>query len=139
MLELNYWFFVQLVNFLILLYVLNVLLFRPLLRQLKERDDRITGYLDQSKDLEQEKNNLLKKLDEKLARTRDSAKEVFEGLRSEGLEAQKRELDSAREDAEQLSKEATKKLEAATAKAREALRGDVESFARKIVEKMVRT
>jgi F-type H+-transporting ATPase subunit b len=139
MLELNYWFFVQLVNFLILLYVLNVLLFRPLLRQLKERDDRITGYLDQSKDMEQEKNDLLKKLDEKLARTRDSAKEVFEGLRSEGLEDQKRELDSAREDAEQLSKEATKKLEAASAKAREALRGDVESFARKIVEKMVRT
>jgi F-type H+-transporting ATPase subunit b len=139
MLELNYWFFVQLVNFLILLYVLNVLLFRPLLRQLKERDDRITGYLDQSKEMEQKKNDLLKKLDEKLARTRDSAKEVFEGLRSEGIEAQKRELDSAREDAEQLSKDAKEKLEAAAAKARDALRGDVESFARKIVEKMVRT
>jgi F-type H+-transporting ATPase subunit b len=139
MLDINYWFFVQLVNFLVLLYVLNLLLFRPLLRQLKERDDRITGYLDQSKDMEQEKNDLMQKLEAKLASTRDSAKEVFEGLRSEGLEAQKRELDSAREDAEQLSKDAREKLEAAAAKAREALRGDVESFARKIVEKMVRT
>lgn len=138
MLDLNKWFFVQLANFLVLLYVLNVILFRPLLRQLKERDDRITGYLEQSKEMERQKNDLLQTLESKLAQTRNSAKEIFEGLRNEGLEAQRSALDSARDDAENMTKNAREKLEAMAVKARESLRGDVESFARKIVEKMVR-
>ena len=131
------WFTVQLVNFLVLLFVLNKILFRPVLRQLKERDDRINGYLEKAKAMDKDKDNLLKELNAKLAQTRDQAKVVYEELRSKGLEAQRSDLDSAGRETEKMSQEALEKLKAAAQKAREALKGDVEAFSKKIVEKMV--
>ena len=87
--------------------------------------------------MDKDKDNLLKELDEKLAQTRDQAKVVYEELRSKGLEAQRSDLDSAGKETEKMSQEALEKLKAAAEKAREALRGDVEAFSKKIVEKMV--
>ncbi len=131
------WLSVQMASFLALLFVLNIILFRPVLNQLKERDDRINGYLDKAKAMDKDKDNLLKELDAKLAQTRDQAKVVYEELRSKGLEAQRNDLDSAGKETEKMSQEALEKLKAAAEKARESLRGNVEAFSKKIVEKMV--
>lgn len=131
------WFTVQLVNFLALLYLLNIILFRPVLSQLKERDDRINGYLEKAKVMDKDKDNLIKELNAKLAQTRDQAKVVYEELRNKGLEAQRNDLDSAGRETEKMSQEALEKLKAAADKARESLRGNVEAFSKKIVEKMV--
>jgi F-type H+-transporting ATPase subunit b len=124
-------------SFLALLFVLNIILFKPVLNQLKERDDRINGYLDKAKVMDKDKDNLLKELDAKLAQTRDQAKVVYEELRSKGLEAQSNDLDSAGKETEKMSQEALEKLKAAADRARESLRGNVEAFSKKIVEKMV--
>jgi F-type H+-transporting ATPase subunit b len=131
------WLSVQMASFLALLFVLNIILFKPVLNQLKERDDRINGYLDKAKVMDKDKDNLLKELDAKLAQTRDQAKMVYEELRSKGLEAQRNDLDSAGKETEKMSQEALEKLKAAADRARESLRGNVEAFSKKIVEKMV--
>jgi F-type H+-transporting ATPase subunit b len=131
------WLSVQMASFLALLFVLNIILFKPVLNQLKERDDRINGYLDKAKVMDKDKDNLLKELDAKLAQTRDQAKVVYEELRSKGLEAQRNDLDSAGKETEKMSQEALEKLKAAADRARESLRGNVEAFSKKIVEKMV--
>ena len=131
------WLSVQMASFLALLFVLNIILFKPVLNQLKERDDRINGYLDKAKVMDKDKDNLLKELDAKLAQTRDQAKVVYEELRSKGLEAQRSDLDSASRETEKMSQEAFEKLKAAAETARESLRGSVEAFSKKIVEKMV--
>ena len=131
------WLSVQMASFLALLFVLNIILFKPVLNQLKERDDRINGYLDKAKVMDKDKDNLLNELDAKLAQTRDQAKVVYEELRSKGLEAQRNNLDSAGKETEKMSQEALEKLKAAADRARESLRGNVEAFSKKIVEKMV--
>ena len=40
------WLLVLLVNFLVLVYILNILLFRPLLALFKERESSVRGSLD---------------------------------------------------------------------------------------------
>lgn len=138
MLDINLtWFSVQIANFLLLLFVLNKILFKPVLRTLKERDDRINGYLEKAKAMDGDRDTLLQELEAKLAQTRVQAKEVFEGFRGEGLQAQKRELDAAGKNTDIMSQEALEKLKSAAQTAREALKGDVETFSQKIVEKMV--
>jgi F-type H+-transporting ATPase subunit b len=119
------------------MFVLNNILFKPVLHILKERDDRINGYLEKAKGMDSDKDNLLKELDVRLADTRDKAKVVYEDLRNKGLEAQRNDLDNAGKETEKMSQEALEKLKAAAQKAREALKGDVEAFSKKIVEKMV--
>jgi len=138
MLELNKWFFAQLANFLLLLIILNIILFKPLLRLFKERDAGINGALNAAKAMAQEKDNLMTGIDSKLVEGRTKAKAVFEGLSKEGTEVQKQALDSARNEAAELNKKAKAELGSAVEKARASLRTDVENFSKQIVEKLVK-
>jgi F-type H+-transporting ATPase subunit b len=137
MLELNKWFFVQLINFLGLIWILNKFLFKPLLRLLKEREERINGSLDSAKTMDKEKESLLHQIDAKLSETRNKAKTIFEELSKEGFTIQKESVDAAKKDTTEINKKAKEGLEAEVKKVRESLRKEVEIFSKKIVEKMV--
>jgi len=138
MLELNKWFFVQLANFLLLLILLNIILFKPLISLFKERDRGINGALNDAKSMGQEKDGVITRIDSKMSEGRAKAKAVFEGLSNEGMEAQKQALDSARNEATTLNKKAKDELGAAMEKARMSLKSDVENFSKQIVEKLVK-
>ena len=138
MLELNKWFFAQLANFLLLLIILNIILFKPLLRLFKERDAGINGALDSAKSMDREKDGIMAQIDAKLAEGRTGAKTIFEELSKQGMDVQKQALTAAQNEAIEINKKAKEELESAVEKARVSLRSDVESFSKQIVEKLVR-
>ena len=138
MLELNKWFFAQLANFLLLLILLNIILFRPLLRLFKERDAGINGALDSAKSMDKEKDGIMAQIDTKLAEGRTRAKTMFEELSKQGMDVQKQALTAAQNEAIEINKKAKDELESAVGKARASLRSDVESFSKQIVEKLVK-
>ena len=137
MLEFSGWFFHQLANFIILLIVLNFILYRPMLRLFKEREEGTAGALESAKAMDGEKDGVLARIDEKLSEARDKARTVFEGLSNEGLDSQKITLESAQNEAVEINRKAKEELEAATEKARAGLKSDIESFSKQIVEKLV--
>ncbi len=137
MLELNKWFFVQLANFLLLLFVLNIILFKPMLRLFQEREKNTTGFLNDAKAMDKEKDEVLSQIDSKLAGARDRAKAVFEKFSTEGIEIQKLAVDSAQNEAVEINRKSKEEIETATDKARAALKADIENFSNKIVEKLV--
>jgi len=138
MLELNKWFFAQLANFLLLLLLLNIILFKPLLRIFKERDAGINGALDSAKSMDKEKDGIMAQIDAKLSDGRTRAKTVYEELSKQGIEIQKQALTTAQNEAAGLNKNAKDELGSAVEKARASLKSDVESFSRQIVEKLVK-
>lgn len=138
MLELNKWFFVQLANFLVLLILLNIIIFKPLLQLFKERDNRTKGFLDEAKRMDEEKERILSEVDKRITAANEEAKKIREWLRNEGVSANKEILEQAHLEALRISEEAKRDLESEVKKARERLRSDVESFANKIVEKLIR-
>jgi len=138
MLELNKWFFAQLANFLLLLILLNIILFKPLLRLFKERDAGINGALDSAKSMDKEKDGIMAQIDTKLAEGRTRAKTTFEELSKQGMDVQKQALTAAQNEAVDINKKAKDELESAVGKARVSLRSDVESFSKQIVEKLVK-
>jgi F-type H+-transporting ATPase subunit b len=138
MLELNKWFFAQLANFLLLLILLNIILFKPLLRIFKERDTGINGALDSAKSMDKEKDDIMARIDAKLSEGRARAKTVFEELTRQGIDVQKQALTSAQNEAIEINKKAKDELESAVEKVRALLRTDVESFSKQIVEKLVK-
>ncbi len=138
MLEINNWFFVQLANFILLLIILNFILFKPFLRLFKEREEGTKGALDKAKAMDEEKDDIIAQIDSKIAQARGKAKTVFEELAKEGMDSQKNTLDSAHEEAVEVNRKAKEELEAATEKARSALKSDIEMFSKQIMEKLVR-
>lgn len=137
MLELNKWFFVQLANFLLLLFVLNIILFRPMLRLFQEREEHTTGFLNDAKVMDKEKDEVLSQIDSKLAGARDRAKAVFEKFSTEGIEIQKLAVDLAQNEAVEINRKSKEEIETATDKARAALKADIQNFSQRIVEKLV--
>ncbi len=130
-------FILQLINFLVLLWLLNIILFKPLLRLFKSREDHINGSLDSAKSMDMEKEDLLQKTKAHLSEARNKAKIIFEDLNNDGLTIQKNLVDEARQDSSEINIKAKKELEAEVNKTKESLREHVETFSRQIVEKMV--
>lgn len=138
MLELNKWFFVQLANFLILLFLLNRILFKPLLCMLTQRSDHIKGSLNSAKAMEKEKEARMQEVERRLSEARDKSKAIFEEFNKEGQKIQKQSIEIAQKETADMSRKARESLEAEVKRARESLRVEVETFSKIIVEKLVK-
>jgi len=137
MLEFNGWFFVLVVNFLVLPYVLNVILYRPLLKVFKEREEGVDGALAQAKQMDEEKEKGLEEIQKSFSQVSADARAKFEELRSQGQDKQREMLEEAGKGASEHIENARATLKAEAEKARQALRADVEKFSEEIVKKLV--
>ena len=138
MLEFNYWFFVLAANFLILLFILNKILFKPLLKVFNDREEAIDGSLEAAKEMELKKDEALEAMKAELSAASQKAREVFDELKGEGLATQKAALEVANSEALGIIGAAREKLRAEAQRARDALRGDVDKFSDNIVEKLIK-
>lgn len=131
------WFIVLALNFFGLIFILNLLLFKPLLKIFKEREDTVKGSIDAAKDMNAKKDEGISRLQKELAEAKGKAKEVFENLRNEGLNSQKESMQKAEAAAATTLQKAREELRAEVEKARNLLRTDVEKFSDEIVRKLV--
>ncbi|MBI5075978.1 MAG: ATP synthase F0 subunit B [Nitrospirae bacterium] len=132
------WLIVLLINFLVLVYILNILLFRPLLALFKERESSVKGSLDAAKEMDRKKEEGLEKMSKELSEARHKAKDAFEKLREEGLNSQKMSMAEAEAQAAAMLQKAREELKAETEKAKNTLRADAEKFSEEIVRKLVK-
>jgi len=137
MLEFNKWFFVLLVNFLILLFILKAILFKPLLQIFKEREDSVKGDLDAAKDMREKSEEGIARLNRELAESRSKAKELFESIKAEGLTKQREVLSATEAEAVAMLEKARTEIRSDADKARQSLRADVDKFSDEIVRKLV--
>lgn len=138
MLEFNKWFFVLLVNFIILLFILNAILFKPLLQIFKEREDSVKGDLDAAKAMKEKSEEGIARLNRELAESRSKAKEIFESLKAEGVTKQREVLSATEAEAVAMLEKARTEIKADADKARQSLRADVDKFSDEIVRKLVK-
>ena len=138
MLELNKWFFVLAVNFLVLFFILNIVLFKPLLKIFTDREDTVKGALDAAKEMSSKREEGISRLNSELAESRSKAKEIFEALKAEGVNKQKEELSAAEKEAGAMIEQAKTQIIAEAEKARQALKADVDKFSDEIVGKLVK-
>ena len=138
MLEFNQWFFVLLINFLVLLFVLNHILFQPLVKIMRERDDATVGALDEAKSMTGKKDEAVARMNAELLAARNMAKAAYDTLKDQGQSVQKEALSKAEAQALSMIEQARKELQSETEKARVALRADIEKFSEEIVKKLVK-
>jgi len=137
MLELNAWFFVLLLNFLLLIFILNHILFKPLLRLFRDRDDTVRGSLQAAKAMDARKEETMARMNRELQEARNRSKEIFERLRKDGMFRQKEILEAASAHAHNLLEKAKEELKSETERARQSLRPRIEKFSEEIVRKLV--
>lgn len=137
MIDLNYTFFVQFVNFVITLFVLNFLLVAPIRDIIKRRKEVMGGLLGETEkfaaDAETKLANYGKALDE--ARVAGSEKRAE--IKAQGTGKEKDILSAAGQDATETLKAARKAVESEVSAAKSGLKSQIDTLAGKVVAKVL--
>ena len=137
MLKVDYSLLIQIANFLLLLYLLNRILYRPIRRILAERAEQMNTYEGTIADLQQRSAQDAESLEQNMKNARKEGFDRKEGLRGEGLEEEKGMLQKASAAAGERIDEAKAEIERHVEGVRKTLEKDIGAFSQELAEKIL--
>ena len=133
----DYTLFLQLANFLILLFILNIILYKPVRRILGKRKAEVDGLQNSVSELGGKANRFAGELEEGTSQARKTGYQEKESLKSEGLEEEKAVLKEAATASGERMGQARVELEKTLLKARGALEKELSLFSKELAEKIL--
>ena len=137
MLEINSTFFFQIGNFLLLLLLLNIVLFRPIRRIMIRRDEELDSLQKSIADYQGRSEQNEKNIEEGMVLARKDGFAVKEKLKGTGLEEEKVVLQGANSSVEEKLGKAKSEMEMKMADVRKALADQVAGFSTELAEKIL--
>jgi len=135
--EINWTLFLQFANFIILMAVLNVLLFKPLRAALKQRQETIEGSRIKIQDLEEQVQAQVARYEAQLQEAKQNAAQERAALRHAAQQEESRMLAEARGLSADRLQSIKDKVAVEAETARQSLRGETEAIARQIAGKVL--
>jgi F-type H+-transporting ATPase subunit b len=137
MIDIDWTLIAQLINFLLLVFLLNLVLFRPIRKALKERQARFLAQESDISLLSDQGRSLEDEIKEKLAAARRDGAGAREGLKQEGSQAEASLLEEVKKQVALEWGQVEQKIKADMAKARESLKTQAQSFAHLLAAKIL--
>ncbi len=137
MISLDHTILFQVVGFFVLLFILNRFLYTPLLKVLKERDERTGGTLKKASELEREVEEGLASYERKIKDATVKGYEEINRLRQEALAGEKAMVEAARSEMTDRLSEMRVKIDASKAGALTALKEESKTLSKSIAEKIL--
>ena len=137
MISINATLVVQVIQFLILVFILNRLMFRPILKLIKERSEYIEKTRNEIKNIEVDTARVR---DEYLLREADARKEANRErnrIRHAGIANAEEFLNDSRKEVTSIKAEADDEAEEQVSKARPLLQDEAEVLAQVIIERVI--
>ena len=129
--------FVQLGMFFVAFLVLHALVFKPMVAVLEAREQAIDGAKEEAKHLEQEVKDKQATFEAELRKVRGTAGEERERLRAEGLELERKLLETVRAETTTLVRDAGERLQTEARRVRAELGQGQAELAREIASKVI--
>jgi len=137
MIDIDWTLLAQLINFLLLVFLLNLVLFRPIRKAMRERQARLLADEAAAHRLELESQGLSVEIKEKLAAARRDGAGQREALKQEGSQAEASLLEEVKRQTDLEWAQVEKKIKADMAKARDSLKKQAKSFAQLLAAKVL--
>ncbi|MBP8984494.1 MAG: ATP synthase F0 subunit B [Syntrophobacterales bacterium] len=137
MVSIDYTLFIQILNFLALIAILHVLLYRPILRIMQERENRLKASEEEVKSLYQTIERKTAEYEEKIRLAKMEAMNQRNEIQKQGaLEAQ-RIIEAAREEISRMTEEFKEKLAKEMEEARKILAAQSRNISFEIAERVL--
>jgi len=137
MVSIDYTLFIQMVNFLALIAILHVLLYKPILRIMQERENRLKASEEEVKSLYQTIERKTAEYEEKIRLAKMEAMNQRNEIQKQGaLEAQ-RIIEAAREEISGMTEEFKEKLAKEMEEARKILAAQSRNISFEIAERVL--
>ncbi len=129
--------FIQMANFLFLMFALNLILFRPIRRKLAERREKFSGYKSDIDGLTARAQAQAERLDELLDQARRQGLQERDVLKKTAQAEEKSVVDAATEDMQRAVAEVRDQVKTEMASAREELQTQVAAYSQEVAEKIL--
>ena len=137
MLNIDGTLFLQIINFLVLLLILNLILFKPIRRILSQRQEEMNSRQKTIDDYQDQAGKSEKGIEEGMVQARKEGYTEKETLKAQGLEEEKGILQEAGAGVEKKLGAAKEEIEAKIAAARETLEAQIGSFSDELAQKIL--
>jgi F-type H+-transporting ATPase subunit b len=137
MIDIDWTLYAQIINFLLLVFLLNVVLFRPIRNALRDRQAKLLAQEAEINLLADHNKTLEEEILEELAAARRAGAEARETLKQEGAQAEATLLDEVKRQVEVEWATVEKKIKADMAKARKSLQTQAQTFAQLLATKIL--
>jgi F-type H+-transporting ATPase subunit b len=141
MISLNATLIIQIINFLLLMWILNRILFKPILKMLEEREERISRHDKSTQNLQFQAHLTKEEYEQKMRQAQRLSAEEKEGIRRGGAEEAKRIVEGVAIDSGKSLAETREVIARGAEKARaefERLGGEISlEIYRKIIGKQI--
>jgi F-type H+-transporting ATPase subunit b len=137
MIDIDWTLYAQIINFLLLVFLLNVVLFRPIRKALKDRQAKLLAQETEINVLTDQGQSLEDEIKEELAAARRAGAGARETLKQEGAQAEATLLEEVKRQVEMEWATVEKKIKADMAKARKSLQTQAQSFAQLLATKIL--
>lgn len=137
MIELNVTFFIQLVNFLIVLLLLNIILYKPIRGMLSKRAEIMSDKVSEVEKFSASAQEKMEAYESELDKARGKAQEIRTDFKGAGYARESEIVDAASGEAMSMVKAAREKISKEKDAAVTSLRKEVEKFAEKATEKIL--
>ena len=137
MIEINFTIIIQIINFLVLIFVLNIVLYKPILKVLDEREQRIDGQQAEAKKILEDGQAYMVDYNQKLYNAKVDAMNAKNAARNEASEQANVIIVDARKKAEDIISQVQQQMAAEITQAKKELEPDLEVMAATIAQQIL--
>ena len=137
MVEINLTIVIQVVQFLILVFVLNRILFRPISQAIEERDEKISAWEEKTRTLQETVRIKIESYEKELVEVRAKAQEEQQQLSNELNAREEEKVGAVFEEAAQMVASTKQALQEETKRLRQELRRQTEEMAQMVTGKIL--
>jgi F-type H+-transporting ATPase subunit b len=137
MLKVDYTLIIQIANFLFLLFILNILLYKPIRQILSQRKEEIDSFVGMIGEFEDKSAQSKQALEENKAEATKEGLKEKETLKGEASEQEKGLLKEAASEASEKLDQARDEMASSLVSARQALEKDLGLFSKELAQKIL--
>jgi len=135
--NINFTLLIQLVNFLVLLFILNAILFKPIMAKMRERDARIRGDREKAAQLAETVEERERQHQEELTKAKLVAAQDKTSLLADAKKKETDILHKARNEAANIVEGMKASIQTEVAEVRKALNAEMTPLAQSLAEKVL--
>jgi F-type H+-transporting ATPase subunit b len=137
MIDINLTIVIQVVQFLLLLFILNRFLFRPTINLIEEREQKITTWKEETKNFNESMQERLQSYENQILEAKAQAQEQQELVTVELQKEEDKKLEAVSEEAVRIVVSTREKLQEETELLRGQLREQAEEMSQLVAEKVL--
>ncbi len=137
MLKIDISLLIQIANFLFLLFILNLILYRPIRRIIATRNSKLNSLKQSIEELNEKYQKAKEEFESRRIAVSREAYQEKESLKSEGLNEERKLIDQANGEAAQRLKSAREDISGKIADIRKSLEAEIDNFSRELAEKIL--